>query len=94
MKAQLPDTRMIYIGIKPSLARWNLVEEMRAANAQVKAACDEDPKLRYLDVDAPMIGDDGKPKADLFMDDGLHLNEKGYALWTELLMPLLDAESE
>ena len=38
-----------------------------------------------MDIDAPMIGPHGKPRAGLFREDGLHLNEKGYALWTRLL---------
>jgi len=37
-----------------------------------------DSRLAYVDVDAPMIGDDGKPMADLFVKDGVQLNEAGY----------------
>ena len=43
-----------------------------------------------IDVDGPMIGWNGKPRADLFVKDGLHLSEKGYALWNVLTRPFLD----
>jgi lysophospholipase L1-like esterase len=32
-----------------------------------------------------MLGDDGTPRKDLFIDDGLHLNGKGYELWTQVV---------
>ena len=36
-----------------------------------------------------MIGKDGKPRPELFVDDGLHLNAAGYKLWTSLVLPYL-----
>jgi lysophospholipase L1-like esterase len=85
----LPSTKIAFIAIKPSLKRWNLVETMRKANALVRQAAKSDPNLEYIDVDAPMIGADGKPKAELFADDGLHLNDEGYKLWTSIVKPYL-----
>lgn len=89
--AVLPQTRIAFIGIKPSLARWALVTPMRAANRLVRADCDADDRLGFVDVDGPMLGWDGKPRADLFAKDGLHLSPKGYALWNVLVAPFVDA---
>ncbi len=86
----LPETRIVYVAIKPSIKRWNLVHKMRAANALILATCVEDELLEFVDIDTPMIGDDGKPKPELFVQDGLHLSEEGYKLWTSLLKPLLE----
>ena len=36
-----------------------------------------------------MLGENGKPRPDLFLGDGLHLNAKGYALWTSIVKPYL-----
>jgi lysophospholipase L1-like esterase len=88
--AALPATRIAFIGIKPSLARWAIVDKVREANALVRAACDRDDRLGFVDVDGPMIGWDGKPRADLFIKDGLHLSAKGYALWNVLVAPFLE----
>jgi lysophospholipase L1-like esterase len=42
-----------------------------------------------VDVVKPMLGDDGKPKPELFVKDGLHLTDKGYELWASVLKPVL-----
>jgi lysophospholipase L1-like esterase len=87
--AELPETRIVFIAIKPSIKRWRLVDEMRKANAFIAAEARENPKLGYVDIDMPMIGKDGLPRKELFADDGLHLNEAGYRIWTDLVKPLL-----
>lgn len=88
--AALPRARIAFVGIKPSLARWKLIDRVREANALVRAACDKDDRLGFIDVDGPMLGYDGKPRADLFVADGLHLSPKGYALWTTLTRPFVE----
>jgi len=88
---ELPKIRIAYISIKPSLRRWHLIDSIRQANALIEAECKKDKRLLYLDVVAPMLGGDGKPRPELFAKDGLHLNEKGYALWAALLKPHLKA---
>lgn len=85
VRGALPETRIVYIGIKPSIARWKLVEKVRAANRLIAAATEDDPKSAFVDVDAPMIGDDGLPRRELFREDGLHMTTAGYELWTSLV---------
>jgi len=87
--ACLPETRLVYIAIKPSVDRWALVEEMRTANRAVAAFCAGDARLDFVDIGPPMLGEDGRPRPELFVEDGLHLNDAGYALWTALVKPLL-----
>ena len=88
---ELPGTRLIYVAVKPSLARWQLAPEMRAANALIAAAAEGESRLTFLDIDTPMIGDDGRPRPEIFVEDGLHLSDDGYRLWTDLLAPHLDS---
>lgn len=85
----LPDTKIIFIAIKPSLRRWNLVGTMREANQLVREYSRSDSKLAFVDVDPAMIGPDGKPRPELFVEDGLHMTAEGYRVWTELLRPFL-----
>ncbi|MBN2296794.1 MAG: hypothetical protein JXM70_30490 [Pirellulales bacterium] len=89
VQAKLPRTRILFVAIKPSIARWKLIDKIRAANKQIQAETEKDKRLLFVDIDAPMIGPDGKPKADLFKKDGLHLNAKGYKLWNKIVGPLL-----
>lgn len=83
--AQLPQTRIHVLSIKPSPARWSKWPQMQAANALLQAACAGDSTLAYVDVATPMLGPDGRPRSDLFLADQLHLSARGYALWTEVV---------
>ncbi len=94
VKEHLPNTTLVFIAIKPSLKRWNIVHRVRAANALINVDCVEDETLTFLDIDTPMIAEDGLPKQDLFKTDGLHLNEKGYEIWTEVLRTHLKERTE
>ena len=85
----LPKTRILFIAIKPSLKRWNLVGKMKAANALIEKQCKANDRLQYIDIFTPMLGDDGKPKPNLFAKDDLHLNPTGYKLWAGVLRPYL-----
>ncbi len=87
---KLPDARIIYLGIKPSLKRWKLIDKVRATNALIRDDAARDPRLVFVDVEKPMLGPDGRPRPELFLPDGLHLNAKGYELWTALLRPHLE----
>lgn len=81
----LPNTRILYIPIKPSIARWKQFEQQKQANALVKAQCDKDKRLEYVDIVPGMLGADGQPRPELFVKDGLHLSAAGYAVWKEAL---------
>ena len=85
MHHELAETRIVYIAIKPSIARWEIVDKVRAANKLIQAYTSQEKLLEFVDIDTPMIGEDGKPRLELFKDDGLHLNESGYKLWTALV---------
>lgn len=87
--AALPKSQILFIAIKPSVKRWNLVDRMKQANALIAAQCAKDDRLKYVDVFGPMLGDDGKPRPELFVKDGLHLNDEGYKLWASILRPHL-----
>jgi lysophospholipase L1-like esterase len=88
--SQLPDTRIIYLPIKPSLARWKHWPDMQQANGHVEELAKRDEDLDYVDTATPMLDSSGKPRVDLFLDDGLHLNAKGYRFWNEILSPHLE----
>jgi lysophospholipase L1-like esterase len=88
--AALPQARIAFIGIKPSIQRWALIGKVREANALIRAFAEGDDRLAFVDVDGPMLGWDEKPRKDLFVDDGLHLSAKGYQLWNALVRPFLE----
>ena len=73
------------IGIKPSVARDYLREEELNYNNTILEMSQKDKLLTFVDVWEPMLTEDGKPNPDLFVEDGLHMNEKGYVIWTRLV---------
>lgn len=89
IKAELPETKVIYISIKPSIARWNLWSEMLQANILIQAYLHENPRVWFVDIYSLMINSEGTPKQELFIEDGLHLSDEGYRLWTNIVRPYL-----
>jgi lysophospholipase L1-like esterase len=81
IRRDLPKTRIVFIAVKPSIARWKLRDKQQEANLLVKDVCGKDPQLKLLDLGPKMLGSDGKPNPDLFVKDGLHLSAKGYEIW-------------
>jgi lysophospholipase L1-like esterase len=88
-KKELPGVNLLYISIKPSIARWKLADKMREANKLIEDDGNKRPNFHFLDVWPVMLGEDGKPRKDIFLEDGLHMNEVGYAEWVKLVEPLL-----
>lgn len=86
----LPDTRIVYVAVKPSPKRWALIEKIRETNRLIRAAAEQDPRQVFVDVEKPMLTAEGQPRAELYRPDELHLNDEGYKLWTELVRPHLE----
>ena len=86
---EVPGVRMAIVSVKPSLARWALVEKTRETNTLLRRFADSDTRLTYVDVFTPMIGADGKPIPSHFVEDGLHLTPEGYRVWTQALAPFV-----
>lgn len=91
IRAKQKDTPIAYISIAGNPKRWAQVEQVRKANALIKAYTEEQPNLKFIDVFPAMLGADGLPKPDIFVKDNLHMNPKGYAIWTEIVGKFLPA---
>ena len=81
IREALPETRIVYISIKPSPSRAALMPVAIQANELIEAYSKTRPGLVYVDVFTKMIDAGGRPRAELFQADALHLNAAGYALW-------------
>jgi hypothetical protein len=85
----LPETRILYLSIKPSLARWDKWAAMDRANKLIEEFTRTDSRLEFVDMTGTSLGPDGKPRPEFLEKDGLHLNEAGYQAWTAVLAPRL-----
>ncbi len=91
-RAGWPKVQVFYIAIKPSLQRWKNWEAMRKTNEIVRAYCEKTPGAAYLDIVTPALTSEGKPDPTTFREDGLHMNARGYGIWTSVVrQPVLDA---
>lgn len=89
IQSELPETRVAFIAVKPSTARWRIADLIRQTNDLVESYAEQHPLVEYIDVFTPMLADDGSPRAELFIEDGLHLNEAGYELWESVVEPVV-----
>lgn len=87
--AKLPATRIAYISSAPNPARWAQVEKVRELNRLVQNFAKADSRLAFIDVFSKMLGDDGQPRPEIFLEDRLHMNARGYELWTRIVKPFL-----
>ena len=78
-----------YISIKPSPNRQNLRPKFEAANNAIEDFLKKKKRASFIDVYHAMLKDDGTIKSDIFLEDNLHMNAKGYAIWQKLIEPAL-----
>ncbi|MGC4027404.1 MAG: SGNH/GDSL hydrolase family protein [Steroidobacteraceae bacterium] len=94
VRAQLPDTRIAFLSIKPSPRRAALMPQAMQANALVASYAAAMPNLDFIDVYSRMLDGEGRPRGDLYGSDALHLNEAGYALWRSAIAPHLELPAQ
>ena len=89
---RLPDTKVVVLAPKPSLARHHLAEAYATLSEELRAVALHH-EFAYVDFWNAMHLADGNLNADLFVGDGLHLNQHGYDTWVSTLrreLPWLD----
>jgi hypothetical protein len=83
-----------FISLKPSISRLKILDQFKYANTliagEIKAHL---PNWRFIDLFEEMITEKGLPKPEYFLDDGLHLSEAGYGLWTAIVNKQLAADN-
>lgn len=85
IRTRLPKASVVYVSIKPSPSRWRLKEKMLEANALIKSFLGKKKNTAFADVWTPMLDGEGKPIADIFKEDKLHMKPEGYAIWAKVL---------
>lgn len=87
--AALPDTRVYVLSVKPSLARVGVWDQAQRTTALYKQIVAADDRLHFIDVATPFLKPDGTVMDDVFVADGLHLNEKGNRIWAAAIKAVL-----
>nr|WP_307867180.1 SGNH/GDSL hydrolase family protein [Variovorax sp. E3] len=82
VRAELPDTRISFVSVKPSPSREQLLPQIRETNHVVSAYLNLLPNSEYIDIYTPMLGADGRPRMELFRGDKLHMTDEATACGT------------
>ena len=83
---------VMYVSIKPSVARWSMEEKFFAANSLIRNFINKQKHTQFLDVHSAMLDSNGMVYKDIFIADKLHMNAKGYAIWQKIIAPTLVKE--
>ena len=89
VRAKLPEADITFIGLSPSLARWNQHDQEQALNKLIEDFTRQNPRLKFIEDYDMVLGADGRPRAELFIADKLHFNAEGYKLLAERVRPFL-----
>ena len=87
---------ILYISMKPSPSRRHLFQKMRESNQSIALFLGGSDVLGsvtsknvFIDVHQKMLNEAGEPIPEIFLEDSLHMNAKGYAIWQETMKPYL-----
>ena len=89
----LADTPVYFISLKPSKLRFAEFPKQGLVNQAIRDRAEQRTDLHYIDVVSAMLDKDGKLQ-DLYVDDGLHMNAKGYEIWTRAVRAALIPNTE
>jgi lysophospholipase L1-like esterase len=83
-----------YISIKPSIRRFNIIDQIRFTNKIISEEIERMNDATYfVNIYDRMLDANKYPRRDLFEPEGLHINDKGYALWKSVIDETLAAKS-
>ncbi|MGO1072742.1 SGNH/GDSL hydrolase family protein [Lysobacter sp. CA199] len=85
VQAGTPNARIAFVSIKPSPLRDPILPQVREANSLIRDYIRGARGVDYLDVFTPMVDDSGAPRPELFVEDRLHMNREGYAIWVRVV---------
>lgn len=86
-RKRLPEVRFVFVSIKPSPVRAHRLPAIQEANRLIRAFLARVEGTTYIDIHTPMLENNNQIRRQLFREDGLHMNESGYALWREIIGP-------
>lgn len=89
IRSKIPAANIVFVSIKPSPSRARLMPKGEEANNMIKKFLAAQNNASFVDVYHLMLDKDGKPMDDIFIQDKLHMNAKGYAIWKKAIEPYL-----
>ena len=85
-----PQKPIFIIEVTPTNSRWKVWSEIQKVNALLKDMCQKGKNLYFIETAAAYLNAEGKPRAELFIQDQLHQNQQGYDIWADLIKKRFD----
>ena len=82
----LPDCRLLLLSNSVSVSRRKEYDKVVALNQWYQKLADQHDHVEYIDVFTPLLNARGGIRPELFSGDSTHMNPKGYAIWTKVLL--------
>ncbi len=90
LHAALPEARLYVLSVVPSPGkRFEKIADLRKTNALLAQECSSQPWMKFIDITEPLIGADGKPRAELFIPGDIHMLPAGYVVWKSVIAPVV-----
>ena len=89
IRTKMPGVPVAFVSLKPSPSRERLWPKMEASNTMIKDYLKTQKSTSFIDVYHAMFNKDGAVMQDIFIEDALHMNAKGYAIWKKVIEPYL-----
>ncbi len=89
IRKQYPEVPFVFVSIKPCILRWSMRDRMMDANQRISSFLSHEKKTTFINIWDAML-ENGEPKKDIFREDNLHMNAKGYAIWIEKMKGVIN----
>ncbi len=89
LRNNFPKTPIIFVSLKPAISRWKMKDKMIATNNLISKYISRKSNITFVNIWDAML-ENGEPKKDIFGEDNLHMNAKGYAIWIEKMKNLVN----
>lgn len=79
-----PHVQLSLISVIPHRRFWPLIHQIKRYNELTHGLSESDPRLTYVDVATPMLELGAPPPNELFINDEIHLSQKGYNILVQV----------
>ena len=83
--SRLPNSKLYFLSVKPSPTRRDKIKNSIETNKYLELLTEAKENTYYINVWDFMFDEYSKIRGDLFLKDSLHLNDKGYEIWYEII---------
>ena len=80
-----PGLPIYFIEITPTPSRWKFWDQISKVNAKVQQYAASHSMINFISTQKKFLGPNGRPLSYLYVSDSLHLSDKAYYLWSEII---------